>query len=302
MKFINKSLLAAALALVGFTFNSCDDGDAVIDEVFANTTSGIVLRTVNVESDELPIGQSDSYFAVELEMQDEEDGALVESLDVYVSFKDNTIEEGGTDFSAAEVQVGTVSSSEFTIGEYGFPRYSYSITLPEMLSTLSVSESNLDGGDVFSIRFAANLVDGRTFSNGQNTDTSTGSFFASPFQYNATVVCPPSTPTAGTWEVYTADSYGDGWNGGVLTVVLDGTDTLEFVNTDGGLPDPGLVEQSFSFEVPEGTETISIVYTGGAYDSEVTFTVTSANGNVVIDAGPEPITDFELLNYCLNNL
>lgn len=302
MKIINKSLLAAALALVGFTFNSCDDGDAVVDEVFANTTSGIVLRTVNVESDELPIGQSDSYFAVEVEMQDEEDGALVESLDVFVSFKDNTVEEGETDYSAAEVQVATISSSEFTIGEYGFPRATYSITLPEMLSILSVSESNLDGGDVFSIRFAANLVDGRTFSNAQNTDTSTGSFFASPFQYNAIVVCPPSTPTAGTWEVTTADSYGDGWNGGVLTIVLDDTETIEITNTDGGGPYEVTVEQDFTFEVPDGTSTISIIYTAGAYDSEVSFSVTSANGNVVIDAGPEPAAAVELLNYCLDNL
>ena len=91
MKVIHKSLLAMTLALAGFTFNSCEDGDKVIDEVFANTTSGIVLRTVNIESDELPIGQSDSYFGVVVEMQDEEDGALVESLEVYVQFNDNTV-------------------------------------------------------------------------------------------------------------------------------------------------------------------------------------------------------------------
>ncbi|NDV16452.1 hypothetical protein GO009_10480 [Muricauda sp. TY007] len=294
MKFINKSLLAAALALVGFTFNSCDDGDAVIDEVFANTTSGIVLRTVNVESDELPIGQSDSYFAVELEMQDEEDGALVESLDVYVSFKDNTIEEGETDFSAAEVQVGTVSSSEFTIGEYGFPRYSYSITLPEMLSALSLSESNVDGGDVFSIRFAANLVDGRTFSNGQNTDTSTGSFFASPFQYNATVVCPPTPPTSGEWTIDMQDSYGDGWNGASVLITIDGEAT-NYLIEDGAAA-------SESFNVPDGTEVISIEFVSGDWDSEITFQVTSANGNVILDLGPSPTAEIELLNYCLDNL
>ncbi|MCR9227093.1 MAG: hypothetical protein NXH90_06730 [Flavobacteriaceae bacterium] len=301
MKIIYRSLLAIVFALVGFAFNACEDGDKVVDEVFANTTSGIVLRTVNIESDELPIGDSDGFFAVEVEMQDEEDGALVESLDVYVGFNDNTFEEGETDFSAAEVQVATIPSSEFTIGEFGFPRTSYSITFPEMLSALSLSESIPDGGDSFYIRFAANLVDGRTFSNSDNTDTSTGSFFQSPFLYVANVVCPPSTPTPGTWEVTTGDSYGDGWNGGVLTITLDGTDTIEIVNTPGDLPEPGLVEQDYTFEVPEGTSTISIVYTSGDYDSEVSFTVTSANSNVVIEA-EEPTAEVELLNYCPDNL
>jgi len=51
MKIIYRSLLAIVFALVGFAFNACEDGDKVVDEVFANTTSGIVLRTVNIESD-----------------------------------------------------------------------------------------------------------------------------------------------------------------------------------------------------------------------------------------------------------
>ena len=145
MKIIHKSLLATALALAGLTFNSCEDGDKVVDDIFDNTTSGIVLRTVNVESDELPIGQSDGFFAVELEMQDEEDGALVESLDVYVSFNDNTVEEGDPDLSADEVMATTIPSSEFTIGEYGFPRTSFSITTAEMANLLSVSEDAING-------------------------------------------------------------------------------------------------------------------------------------------------------------
>jgi len=47
--------------------------------------------------------------------------------------------------------------------------------------------------------------------------------------------------------------------------------------------------------------TISIVYTSGDYDSEVSFTVTSANSNVVIEA-EEPTAEVELLNYCPDNL
>lgn len=295
MKIIHKSLLATALALAGFTFNSCEDGDKVVDDIFANTTSGIVLRTVNVESDELPIGQSDGFFAVELEMQDEEDGALVESLDVYVSFNDNTVEEGDPDLSADEVMATTIPSSEFTIGEYGFPRTSFSITTAEMANLLSVSEDAINGSDTFYVRFVANLTDGRSFSNGDNTDTSTGSFFASPFLYIATVVCPPVPPTAGEWTIDMQDSYGDGWNGASLVVTIDGEES-SYLLDDGS-------SGTSTFIVPEGAEALQIVFLSGSWDEEITFQVTSASGLTVLDMGPTPEpAGLALFDYCDPNL
>lgn len=280
--------------LVAFTFNACDDGNAVVDEVYANTTSGVVLRTVNIISDELPIGQTDSFFGVELEMQDVENGALVDNLEVYVSFVDNTVEEGETDYSKSEVMVATIQSSEFTVGENGFLRTTYSITLPEMLTALSLSEDNVDGGDQFRVRFEAVMVDGRRFSNDDNTDTSTGSFFASPFIYASNVVCPPTPPTPGEWTINMQDSYGDGWNGASLLVTLDSVET-SYTIADGA-------SASETFTVPDGAQVLSIVYVSGDWDSEVTFQVESANGNTILDLGPSPTPAVELLNYCLNNL
>ncbi|MDF0708959.1 hypothetical protein [Flagellimonas okinawensis] len=293
MKIIHKSLLATALALAGLTFNSCEDGDKVVDDIFDNTTSGIVLRTVNVESDELPIGQSDSYFGVELEMQDEEDGALVESLEVYVSFNDNTVEEGETDLSAAEVMVTSIPSSEFTIGEYGFPRYSYSITLPEMATALGIDEStDVDGGDTFYVRFEAVLVDGRRFSNGDNTDTSTGSFFASPFLYISTVVCPEVPPVAGDWTIEMQDSWGDGWNGATIVVDIDGTETV-YTLEDGA-------SQTTTVTIPDGTESLSFSFTSGDWDSEISFQIYSSAGNLKADIAPAPAVGEVVLNYCVD--
>lgn len=216
------------LALAGFTFNSCGDSNNVIDEVFENTTSGIVLRTVNIISNELPIGQDGSGFAVQLEMQDEEDGALVEDLDVFISFRDNTVETGETDYDVLEeVMVTTIPSSEFTTGEYGFPQVTYSLSLEEMLTLLSVDENILNGGDQFYVRFVANLVDGRSFSFGDNTDTSTGSFFASPFLYTPTVTCPvPSTAFVGDYLIEQVSGLIDGptlSDGTVVTLVIGDT-------------------------------------------------------------------------------
>ena len=54
--------------------------------------------------------------------------------------------------------------------------------------------------------------------------------------------------------------------------------------------------------VPAGSEVISIIFESGDSDEEITFQVTSANGNMVVDEGINPTAESELLDYCPNNL
>lgn len=291
------------LVLASLMFTSCDEGDAVVDDVVANTLRGAILRTVEVTSNELPIGVAEGNFAVDLEVQSEEEGTLVTSVDVYGSFKDNTPSNGPGD--AAEVFLETIDASTFTTGEFGLPRFSYSITLPELLAATGVGESEVDGGDEFRVRFELVLSDGRTYSFANNSGTLTGSYFASPFLYTATVVCPPTAPTAGTWTFSTTDDYGDGWNGASLNVSLDGADPIIIANTDvdGEAPLSETIE--YTVEVPDGTETISITFTSGSFDGEIGYTVTSASGNVILSQEPyadtTPAAGVELINYCIKN-
>ena len=141
------------LALTSLMFTSCDEGDAVVDGVTDGTERGAVLRTVNLISNELPIGKEGALFSVDLEVQDSENGGLVDNVEVYLGFRDNTVETGETDLDKPEELIATLAKSTFTTGEFNLPRFSYAITLVEMLSTLGVDEANLDGGDQFSIRF-----------------------------------------------------------------------------------------------------------------------------------------------------
>ncbi|MGB5370856.1 MAG: hypothetical protein WBN18_10530, partial [Flavobacteriaceae bacterium] len=124
------SLLAFASLLI----SSCDEGDAVVDDVTANTTRGAILRTVTVVSNELPLGDPNALFSVELEVQDVANGSLVDNIEVYLGFRDNTVATGGTDLDKAEILAATLPSSGFNQGPNGFPRLSYAITLSEMLS------------------------------------------------------------------------------------------------------------------------------------------------------------------------
>lgn len=215
------------LVLASLMFTSCDEGDAVVDDVVANTERGAILRTINLISNELPIGKSDASFSVELEVQSEENGDLVDNIEVYLGFRDNTVETGGTDFDEAEVLVTTIPKSSFSTGSRGLPTLAYSITLPEMLSTLGVDEAVLDGGDQFSIRFELVLSDGRRYSFDQNSGTLTGSYFSSPFLYTPTVICEvPADKFVGTYLLTTDPSTpspaggGATWTEGGVEVTL----------------------------------------------------------------------------------
>jgi len=177
---------------VGLLATSCEDSNTPVDQVVAGTERGAVLRTANLVSNELPIGDASAGFSVELEVQDEENGALVSSVDVYVGFRDNTDEVGpGTDVE--ETLFGSVEASTFTTGPFGLPRFSYTATLSEMLAHVGRTEADITGGDQFTIRFELVLIDGRRYSFADNTGTLTGSFFSSPFLYTPTVTCPVSS-------------------------------------------------------------------------------------------------------------
>jgi len=250
MKNISKhlALLATGIALL---VTSCDEGDAVVDEVTADTQRGAVLRTVNLISNELPIGVEGGNFSVELEIQDEEEGTLVNEVEVYVGFRDNTDDIGpGTDVE--ETIYDSLASSEFTTGPFGLPRATYTATLNEMLAHVGRTEDQITGGDQFTIRFELVLTDGRRFSFEDNTGTLTGSFFSSPFLYTPLVICPvPDTYLVGEYSItQTSGSapfgIGDGFTQSPVTISATGTArTIPFAYDPGGFGS----EYAFTFDL-----------------------------------------------------
>ena len=211
--YIGKSLAALLIILT-----SCEEGKEVFDQIIESEQRGAILRTVALISNELPIGVADAGFAVELEEQDQQNGDLLASVEVFVGFNDNTVPDGGTDLDVAESQFSTITASEFTTGEFGLPRTTVEISLAEMLAHTGVQEADLFGGDNFSVRFELVLTDGRRFSNDDNSGTITGSYFSSPFLYTPTVVCPVGADQfVGTYVIdqvvpgiFGADTWGSG--------------------------------------------------------------------------------------------
>lgn len=193
------------------SIQSCNDGEELIDDLQSTVERGAILRTVQVISNELPIGVEGAEFSVELEEQDEQDGGLLDSVDVYVSFTDGSPDNGDTTGAGGEALVTTITAAEFSPGPFGLPRTTLTLSLDQMLAAVNLSADNLFGGDVFNTRLVLKLTDGRTFtSTDVNGNIASGSFFLSPFSYNSNVVCPvPDDYFLGTYLVEKISSQED---------------------------------------------------------------------------------------------
>ena len=305
MKRILKQITLLFFVCIAF---SCSE-EKLIDDVFAQTERGLVLRTVGSIGVEFDINDTGSVWGVTLEAQDKEGGSLLSEVRVYAAYVDTDVPTGGTDVSTPEALITTVPASSFsTIGPFGFPRGDVSITYGEAIAGTGIATSDIEGGDVFAIRLEAVLTDGRVFTNDANGTVTGGSFFRSPFAYTSAIVCPPVPPTAGTWTIDMQDTYGDGWQtsdttaGDPVTVTLDDGTVFEFGLCSPYGPSsytctPGVDSGSTTIDIPAGTLTADWFFPGDVY-GEIEMQIYTPNGNLVgrVTAGTSagPIT----IDFC----
>jgi len=222
MKNIIKYLVALLMIV---SLNSCNSGNNVIDTVLANET-GAILRTINVESNTLNSSIPSTFWSVTVEEQDAQDGALLKSVDVYVSIRDLSPDNGTT--VANDFLVKSFDASVFTTGPVDLPRATISATFGEAASAMGLSAAQMSPGDLFVFELRLNLTDGRTFGASSGTGILSGGYFSSPFKYNALLLC---SPEPGDYRVVMHDSYGDGWQtdggsgGSGIQVTIDGVIT-----------------------------------------------------------------------------
>ncbi len=75
------------------------------------------------------------------------------------------------------------------------------------------------------------------------------------------------------------DSFGDGWNGSILTVIIEG-DSTDYTIANGS-------DASFVIE-PEVNQLVKFSYTAGAFQNEVTYEIQDSEGAVIFSDGPFP--------------
>lgn len=233
------------LLLTGALFFTCSSDDKTVDNVIADSERGAVLRTVEILNNSIPIaienGQTQTAEGAQLSMiieeQDVENGALLESVDVYITFADGSPDTGDSSNAITdEVFVRNIPASEFSPGPFGLPRTTVTLTAGEMLALVNLTPEALFGGDAFTTRFSLNLTDGRIYSTDNAGGIITGGFFSSPFQYRTPVVCNlETTAFVGDYLLEEITPYVDGPtfdDGSVVTVEIGDTDTERFFLTN----------------------------------------------------------------------
>ena len=201
-----------SLLTIILVFQSCSDPDNTINDVLDNYQKGAVLRTISSSGDYNFYDQSNSVFTATIEAHDEENGALLSNVEIFISAD-----------SGEEVQLKTLDASEFVNGPTGLPRTTFSVSLSEVDSKISYI-----GGSTVQIRLKLNLTNGRSFSTEAVTGSMTGSYFKSPYAYNKIVLCNVTDGSAvpGIYTINMIDTYGDGWQDSVIKLTLDGTEYL----------------------------------------------------------------------------
>ena len=279
-----KNILFKLFILSGLVLiTRCEDPDNAIYTVLEDYTNGAVLRTKSDPRNSFQFNRSepDQAFFVKIEQQDEENGDLLERVDVYVTLN-------GSSYS--EAKAATFERAAFTQNDNGLNEIEISLTLTQAIAAIGAASSDYSGGDSITVRLELVLTDGRTFSSGDATGSLQGSYFASPYAYNCVIKCIPASPKAGTYNVAMQDSYGDGWNGGYISVNINGAEVSQITIPSGS-------SGTGSFTVPAGATSLVVNYVSGSWDSEVTFQITR-NGESIFSDGPNPSNDPMVFSIC----
>ena len=96
------------------------------------------------------------------------------------------------------------------------------------------------------------------------------------FDNDGFTTCPQQTCFTATLD----DSYGDGWNDGFLTVMIDGEWGYRLFASG--------YQSTTAFCIPSGQD-FELIYTPGLNDSDNSYTILDSQGNVVLSDGPSPL-------------
>lgn len=183
MKIIYLSVIVSLLV-----FTSCEEPDNAINYVLDNVRNGAVLRTRAINNSVYDVQSPATPISYVLEMQDGNEGELLDRVDVFLSFVDRTSENG--DNSTSSVLFKTLSASDFTQGERGYPVTELTITTQELLENTNLTTDEISCTDKFVIDLTLHLTNGLAF----NHENSIGPIISypgsinSPFSYDIYVV------------------------------------------------------------------------------------------------------------------
>jgi len=203
MKYLKHLFLLVLLVSIGV---ACDDNPDEFpvdtDELIDPDNTGGFVRIVSVESGAFNVFDLDnSEFGITIEVDDAENGGQMESVEFFVTYKDNALQTAG---DSDKVALFTLEPSDFTVNEEsGLPRTSVTISANEAIAATGISASDVGVEDSFDFEWTLNMTNGNSFNadnSGQNIRG--GAFFNSPFFQSVPVgVAIPQDSFVGTYTM-----------------------------------------------------------------------------------------------------
>ena len=107
-------------------------------------------------------------------------------------------------------------------------------------------------------------------------DSTTNSIWSGPLTFNTNNNSTGGTCGSFTLQLY--DSYGDGWNGASLDVIINGSPFQNITLVNGNGP------ETFTFST-DSSDIIDILYNTGTYDDENTYNLLDNSNNLIVSQG-----------------
>lgn len=165
---------------------SCTNDDKVALTNADDREIGAYVRTTATVNSDFSINNPSDVFRVELEVHDEQNGGLLDAIDVYLTYK----KDGA--LPSDEVLLKTLERDIFEIGQFGKPVTSLIVSFEEALQAFNLTMADMSCKDQFEVRINQKLTDGRSFTTGQSSSKilAADDFWSSPFCYTINVIEP----------------------------------------------------------------------------------------------------------------
>jgi len=188
-----KIILTVFISILAIT--SCRDNDLLplpIDTFNSGGAGGVYMRQVKIVSGIFNAESlNTAVFTITLEAVDGKQGASIESIDLFASFRDITPGNGTNDKTEKFVKNIKYDGTFAIDATSQLPRGTISITYNESVAALGLTPAQVDRTDQFTIRQAVKLKDVRVFSsNNASSALLTGAFYQSPYRNIVSVSCP----------------------------------------------------------------------------------------------------------------
>ncbi len=164
-----KTKLLSLLSLC-IIITACSSDESSPLDILDQADQGALIVALETQNNAISGETLDGSLEVLLEYSDSEQGQLLDKMNIYTTFRDNSDDGDSAEAILEEVLLKSVDNTEFENGANNLPTYQMNITSQEFMSITNNTNESIGNGDEFFTRLELVLTDGRTFSFAESDD------------------------------------------------------------------------------------------------------------------------------------